>query len=502
MSEPARGLTVRTLQSMVWTGGGVTAELALQAVIVMVLARLLVPADFGIVTVALVVTGFVGIFGELGLSPALIQRERLTDAHVRTAFTVALVLALGIAAALSALAPWIARLLGIPAASPVIAVVAVSLVIHAWSSVPSALLQRAMRFRVLSIAAALSYVVGFGGVGIALAAAGHGAWALVAAHLTQVLVQAGILTAACRALPRPGLDRTALGELVAYGSRVSAARLANYVALRGDNLVVGHVLGPTALGLYGPAYHLMALPADLFQRIVQVVLFPAISRLQTDPARLASVYRRGLAVTALTALPGTVAAIALAPHVVGLLLGPAWNGVIGPLQILAVAMFFRVGYKMSVVVVKAAGTVHQLALRQIPYPLMVLTFAWIGTRWSIEGVAVGIVVALGVHYLLVTTLGLRVAGLTAREYVDAHRPAVALTGAIIVQGWVARAVAGAAEAPAWADLPILALSTTLTVAALVRWAPMRVLGAEGLWFSTALGRFVAGACARPRMTEA
>src|SRR5688500_12223349 len=103
------GMMLRALRSMVWTGGGVAAEMALQGVVVVVLARLLAPADFGVVAIALVMTGFVGIFGELGLIPAVIQRERLEPAHVRTAFTGSLALALLIGLALWGLSPSIAR---------------------------------------------------------------------------------------------------------------------------------------------------------------------------------------------------------------------------------------------------------------------------------------------------------------------------------------------------------------------------------------------------------
>lgn len=488
-AEP--GLTLRTLRSMVWTGGGVAAELALQVVVIMILARLLTPADFGVVAVALVVTGFVGIFGELGLIPALIQREKLEPAHIRTAFTGSLAFALVIGAVLWGLSPFVARVFGTPTVAPMMCVLAWSLSIRAWGNVPSALLQRAMRFRAVSLANVLSYLVGFGAVGVGMAVAGFGAWSLVAAHMVQVFVHGLIAHIAWPVSHRPGIDRQALGELLSYGGGVSFARLANYLATRGDNMVVGHTLGPTALGLYGPAYHLMALPADLFQRIVQTVLFPAISRLQTEPERLALAYRRGLAVTGLTVLPGTMLAILLAPEVVDVLLGPRWHGVTVPLQILAAGMFFRVGYKISVVFVKATGAVRQFALRQIPYPLMVLAFSWFGTRWGISGVAAGVVAALGVHYLLLTTLGLRVARLSPRDYVAAHRSALLLSGAIFLQAWIAIAGARAAQLPPWAGLTIVALSTCAATAALIRWVPISVLGAEGIWFRHALATFVA-----------
>jgi PST family polysaccharide transporter len=478
---------------MVWTGSGVAAEMALQAAVIMILARLLVPADFGVVSVALVVTGFVGIFGELGLIPALIQRETLEPVHLRTAFTGSLALAVLIGAVLWITSPWVARFFEMPAVAPMMCALALSPCIRAWAGVPSAMLQRAMRFRDISLANVVSYVVGFGLVGVGMGLAGLGAWSLVGAHLVQAVVHGVVLHVAWPVSHRPGIDRKALRDLLGYGGGISLARLANYLATRGDNMVVGHALGPTALGLYGPAYHLMALPADLFQRIVQTVLFPAISRLQTEPVRLAAAYRRGLALTGLIALPGTLLAILLAPEIVAVLLGPRWRGVVAPLQILAAGMFFRVGYKTSVVFVKAAGAVRQFALRQTAYPLLVLSLAWLGTGWGISGVAGGVVAALAVHYLLLTTLGLRVARLNVRDYLLAHRAALLLSAAVFVPAWIAVTAARAAHLPAWGSLTIVAIPTGLTAAALIAWVPNAVLGAEGIWLRHALADFIAKA---------
>jgi PST family polysaccharide transporter len=492
----------RALRSMMWTGGGVAAETALQVLVVAVLARLLTPADFGVVAVALVMTGFVGIFGELGLVPALIQRERLETAHIRTAFTGSLALALVIGLALWILSPSLARFFAMPALAPMIAVLGFSLTIKAWGSVPSALLQRAMRFRAMSLANVVAYLAGFGVVGVVMAVTGFGAWSLVGAHVVQTFVHALTVHVSQPVSHRLGVERHALRDLLAYGGGVSFARLANYLATRGDNMVVGHTLGPTALGLYGPAYHLMALPADLFQRIVQTVLFPAVSRLQTAPERLTAAYRRGLAVTGLTVLPATALAILLAPEVVDTLLGPRWHGVTAPLQILAAGMFFRVGYKISVVFAKATGAVRQFALRQIPYPLMVLVLAWVGTRWGISGVAAGVVAALGVHYLLLTTLGLRIAHLTVRDYLLAHRSALVLGGAVLVQAWIAITSARAAGLPSGASLAIVALTTSVTVGALMRLVPSSVMGAEGIWFHQAVTRLATGIKDRGRVVPA
>jgi PST family polysaccharide transporter len=117
---------------------------------------------------------------------------------------------------------------------------------------------------------------------------------------------------------------------------------------------------------------------------------------------------------------------------------------------------------------------------------MVLSFSWVGAHWGISGVAAGVVVALAVHYVLLTTLGLRVARVSGRDYVLAHRSALLLGAAVFVQAWIALTSARAAHLPAWASLIIVAVSTCAATAVLIRWVPMSVLGAEGIWFRHAL----------------
>src|SRR5262245_19183895 len=94
----AAGLTDRALTSMEWTAAGTAVELPLQLVVIMALARLLSPADFGVVAMAHVVTSALAIAGEVGLGSAVVQRDKLEPRHVRTAFTACL--ACGLATAM------------------------------------------------------------------------------------------------------------------------------------------------------------------------------------------------------------------------------------------------------------------------------------------------------------------------------------------------------------------------------------------------------------------
>src|SRR5206468_5659579 len=112
------------------------------------------------------------------------------------------------------------------------------------------------------------------------------------------------------------IERQAFNDLAYFGGGFTVARLANYVAVYGDNVVTGRFLGAAALGYYGRAYSLMSAPAYAFGSVLDAVLFPAMARVQDDAARLAAAYRRGVALIAIVVLAPSATIILLAPEVI------------------------------------------------------------------------------------------------------------------------------------------------------------------------------------------
>src|SRR6185437_7222982 len=160
---------------------------------------------------------------------------------------------------------------------------------------------------------------------------------------------------------RLALQSQAFKDLAYFGGGFTVARLANYAAVYGDNVVTGRFLGPAALGYYGRAYSLMSAPAYAFGTVLDAVLFPAMAKVQDDPPRLAAAYRRGVALIALVVLPTSAALILLAPEVIRVALGPHWTAAVAPFQILGIGMLFRTSYKMSDSIARSTGVVYRRA---------------------------------------------------------------------------------------------------------------------------------------------
>ena len=479
-------LTRRAVGGLLWTGGGKAAYGVLYVVVLAILARMLSPAEFGVVSAALVVIGVSQIVSQLGLGPALVQRPALEPRHVDTAFAASIGIGVVLGSLVWTAGPAAAAFLRVPDAGPVIQALAWVFPLQGVAVVAESLLRRDLEFRRLAQVEVASYALGYGLVGIVLAAAGWGVWALVAGQIAQSVVRTVWVVALRPPRPTQLGDRRSLAELLYFGGGFTLARIANYIAVQGDNLVVARTLGPAALGVYGRAYGLMSAPAYGFGTVLDTVLFPAMARIQDDPARLAAAYRRGVALLALIVLPPSVVLIVVAPEFIRVVLGPRWDAAVVPFQVLAIGMLFRTSYKISDSLARATGAVYRRAWRQVFYAGLVVLAAWVGQFWGVAGVAWGALAALAVNFGLMAQLSLRLARFPWSEFWAAHVPAVRLTLLAAPPAWVAAAGLRAVGAPAAIVLAAAAAAAAAVAVAALTRAPGAFLGPDGAWIATTL----------------
>jgi PST family polysaccharide transporter len=234
----------------------------------------------------------------------------------------------------------------------------------------------------------------------------------------------------------------------------------------------------------------MAMPANLFGEAVEKVLFPAMAKVQNEPQRLTTAYRRGIALTALLVLPASATVFVLAPEIVEVLLGPRWSGAVAPLQILALSMYFRTGYKMSVTAARAKGVVHRLALRVTLYAILVVGGALIGQLFGISGVALGVVGALTVHFFLLAQLSIRITQMGWRDFLTAHVPAVTLAVIVYVLSWGTATLMREMNLPAIGVLSTSVAAVFSFIVMLVRLLPFLAIGKDGVWWLQTVSKYV------------
>ena len=488
ISLKKENITHRTLSGFFWMFTGTGAHAVSQAIVLIVLARLLTPVDFGLVGAALVVVSFSLIFSQLGIGPAIVQRPKLEQRHLRTGFTISMLFGALLTGVISFMAPAISGFFRMDGLTPVMRVMSFVFFLQGLSVVAESLLQRDLRFHWLAGVQIVSFTIGYGVVGVSLALMKFGVWALAWAHLGQAVLRLAMLLMVQPHPKLPQFDRRSFSELIYFGGGFTAARIGNYIAGQGDKLVVGRWLGAEALGLYGRAYQLMAMPASLFGQALDKVLFPVMATVQDEPERLARAYRRGVALVALLVLPTSVACVVLAPELVHVVLGPQWVEVIVPFQIFAAGMLFRTSYKMGDSLARATGAVYRRAWRQAIYAAFVLGGAYVGKHWGISGVVIGVLGALTTNFILMAHLSLSLTPMTWRIFSMVHLPAIALAAIVFSEAWFAAMVMRSLAVSPIAVLAASAFLVTVTALVLLYLMPKVFLGKDGIWmFQTVSG---------------
>ncbi len=476
------GRTETTMVAGLWMSLGTTIQGVLTVLVLAVVSRLLKPEDFGMVSASLLVVNFSLIFSQVGVGPAIVQHPNLRREHLETGFILSMLFSFVCVAVLTALAPFIAAVVHAPKVTPILRALAWLLVLQGISVVSESQLRRALEFKTIASIRVTSYVFGYGGVGIAAAMLGAGAWALVAASTMQTLISTVMLVRSRPLVWGTKIDRTAWRELASFGGGFALARIGNYAAVYGDNSVTAATLGVRALGLYDRAYQLMAMPAGAIGQVIDDVLFPAMAQVQQDHERVGRAYRRCVAAVALLTLPVTGLAVLLAPEVFKVLFGPQWTAAILPFRILALGTLFRTSYKVSDSLSRAMGAVYRRAWRQWIYAGCVIGGAWVGQHRGLVGVAIGVLLALLVNFVLMAELSLRLVRMSHASLVSAHIPALRTTALVLVPAWIVVDLARPLVPP----IAVLAAATVCVIATTIgiyRMSPSFLLGEDGRWLA-------------------
>ena len=416
----AGSLTDQTLNGLVWQFAGAGVELAVRVTVMIVLARLLEPAEFGVASAATVVLSVAQIFAQLGVAQSIVQLRHLSADDVRSGF--ALSVASGVLAAVMIFlgAPAIAGVFRMPSLEPVIALLSFAFLMTGPAIVPAALLQRQRRYRLIAGVDASSFILGYAAVGIGMALLGFGLWSLIFAQLSQTAIRS-ITYIVMRPHEKSLIPvKGSLGRLLNSGAGYSLGQIGNFLALNGDNFAVGRWMGAASLGFYSRSYQFLSIPSTLFGSVVDKVLFPAMAHVQADPPRLSRAYRRSLAAIALITLPASAVMVVLAPELVNVVLGTKWSRMTLPFQILAATLMFRTSYKMSDSLARATGAVYRRAWRQWVYAVAVIVGAAVGTHWGLAGVSVGVGAAIVLNFVLMLQLATRVTSVSWAEVLNLH----------------------------------------------------------------------------------
>lgn len=402
----AENLTQKTFKGFAWQFGGTMFKTFLQLGVLFILARLISKADFGIVQSALVVVGLSKLLSQMGVGPALVQKSDLTSLHIRSGATISLMLSLFLFIVVFLCSGLISNFFKMPELQTVLKVVAILFIIEGITTVSQSLLLRKMKQKTLVQIDFISYLTGYGVVAVVLSYYGFGLWSLIIGQIMQSLIKCVLSFIKSKHSIAPYFGKKEMKELLYFGGGFTIAKLFNYLAVQGDNIVAGRYLGADALGIYSRAYATMVKPVSLIGDSLDKVLFPAMAARQDQRDRLIDAFINGSKLITFLCIPISCILIFSSNEIINLLLGSKWTEAVTPLQILTSGLIFRMGYKMGDCLTRATGNVYSRAIRQFIYAVCVLVGCYIGSFWGIIGLTYGTLIAVAINYILMIHLSL------------------------------------------------------------------------------------------------
>lgn len=381
----------KDLHARSFRGGAITltgqgARFALNLVSTAIMARLLRPQDFGLVAMVTSITSFVGLFKDLGLSNATVQRLSVTHAQISFLFWINVALSLATTAVVIALAPAIAWFYHEPRLLRVTLILSLSFVISGLTVQHQALLRRQMQFKSLAVRDMVAMLCGVTS-GIILAWFGFGYWSLVAVPVATNIASCILLWTICHWRPGPFQRGIGAREMLKFGGNLTAFNLLNYFSRNFDNILIGRVLGAAPLGIYSKAYGLLMLPIAQINFPMAAVMLPGLSRLQKEPVEYARLFTNAVRAISLLTLPIVVFCFFFAHDAVHVLLGRRWLPVAPIFQWLApAALFGAISFVPGWLCQSLGRPQRQLHYALVSAPICVLGFL-VGIKWGVAGVA-------------------------------------------------------------------------------------------------------------------
>lgn len=388
VSPGGPGLLPRVASGVLWVLFAFGAYRLLSAVTNLILARLLSPGEFGLVSFALVAVGAFTLLQDLGVSAAVVYRDRFDPRVGATALTLTVAASAVLFGLTLLAAPLVAELGGDPRIGPVLVVLGGGLIISAFGSVHSALLIKMLAARRKFWADVIPYgLSGTAAVGLALA--GFGVWSLVAGYLIRTAAATALLWALTPIKPRLGFDPAVAADLLRYGRHVVVTAVVGFVSMNSDYFLIGYFLGPFDLGVYTLAFMLATLVPRAVSETASKVSFPALSGLREDPDSLFGLFRASMLAVSVLVLPLSLGLWVLAPPLIPAVLGPKWLPMAQPLQLLGMFGALQCLTYNFPAIFKALGRPDilwkfSLARLLVPVPFMVLALK---LGYGITGVA-------------------------------------------------------------------------------------------------------------------
>jgi PST family polysaccharide transporter len=408
------------------------ASIVIQLASTVVLSRLLTPNDYGVMAMVMAVTGFAGLFRDLGLSSAAIQRDNLTHGQASTLFWINVIVGFALTLILAICSPLVAWFYKKPELIPVTLALSSSFVLTSIGSQPNAHLTRDMKFGKIAMANIASALLGLG-ISIAMAFAGFSYWSLVAGSIATAIISSLMLFISSGFRPGWFQRGTGVRDMLKFGANITAFDFVNYFHRNLDKILIGRFWGTEPLGMYSRAYSLLMFPISNLRGPINAVAFPAMCKLKGNPDQFRSYYRRISSLLAFLSMPVTAFLFVAAKPTVELLLGRDWLGVVPIFSALAIVAFIQPVLSLFGLVCLSMGMGKRYLQLGIFNAIATSIGFLVGARFGSVGVAIGYAIAIYATAYPLLALAFKSTSIRVCDFFAAiAKPAIASIIAVIL----------------------------------------------------------------------
>ena len=372
-------LKYKVVSGVLWKGLERICAQAVSAIVSIILARILVPDDYSIVSIVAIFFSFCNIFISSGLNQSLIQKKDADDLDYSTILVVNMIFAVVLYFMMYIASPYISKLYGKPILTPIIRIMALTFFVNAYKSVLCAKISSELRFKLFFRATFIGTCVS-AVAGIAMALGGFGAWSLVAQQMTNSIIDTLMLrvTTDYRFGIRFSYER--FQNLFGYGLRITLASILSVLYNECNPLIVGLKFSTTSLAFYNKGMMFPGLINSIGKNTLAPTLFPAMSKIQDDPAALRNATRRFIKVSSFIIFPLMAGLMAVSETFVRVVLTEKWLPIVPFMLVFCISYGFDLIQTGNLQMIQAIGrgdyVLKMEIIKKANYFIVIALFVW------------------------------------------------------------------------------------------------------------------------------
>jgi len=466
IQPPQSNLSHQASKSVFWVLTGNMGVSALRFVGTMVLARILLPEEFGIVGMSIIYYGIITLFGKFGMAHALVQRLEIDQEYLSTGFWTTLVVGVFLSILGLACAPLAANFFREPAVQSAIAALSVNFTVSAFGAIPSAILTRELKFKTLSAIEITTTVVRVAFI-IVAALNGLGYWSIILGLMVDRFLKSIVLVVIVKWMPSFSFNKQKFQHLFKFGRSFYGHSFLEYLSNNMDYIVTGRILGAANLAYYQFAFNLPHLALSHISESVNQASYPIFSKVQDDKERVSRGYLKTAKFVSLVTFPLMLGLFFVAHDFIVTVYGDRWLPSVLPLKILCFSGALRSVFFVSDSLVKSQGRPDlgfKWGLVYLPLTCVALV---IGSRWDLVGVA-GAMLVMAIVFITYVYVGLRLIHCSMMRYLANLVPAFVSSSLMVAVLYVTNLIPIVDTLAPWWRLGINTLIGAAAYLAIVR----------------------------------